>query len=142
MERKTSIDMSGATALIAFALLLGLNQVVIKVSGGGFGPVFQAALRSTGAVIVLLIWMRLKGVPLVMPKGVSQWGVLSGCLFAFEFICLFTALDLEEVEPLLDERNGPLVRGLDRWIPGVDNGHGESAHRHRGPQCRRHRARA
>ncbi len=97
MERKTSMDMSGATALVAFALLLGFNQVVIKVSGGGFGPVFLAALRSAGAVVILLVWMRLKGVPVVMPKGVSRWGVLSGFLFAFEFICLFTALDLTSV---------------------------------------------
>lgn len=97
MERKSSMDMSGATALIAFALLLAFNQVVIKVTGGGFGPVFLAALRSAGAVIILLIWMRLKGVPVVMPRGVSRWGVLSGCLFAFEFICLFTALDLTSV---------------------------------------------
>ena len=97
MERKTSMDMSGATALVAFAVLLGFNQVVIKVSGGGFGPVFLAALRSAGAVVILLVWMRLKGVPVVMPKGVSRWGVLSGFLFAFEFICLFTALDLTSV---------------------------------------------
>ncbi len=97
MERKTSMDMSGATALVAFAVLLGFNQVVIKVSGGGFGPVFLAALRSAGAVVILLVWMRLKGVPVVMPKGVSRWGVLSGFLFSFEFICLFTALDLTSV---------------------------------------------
>jgi drug/metabolite transporter (DMT)-like permease len=97
MERKTSMDMSGATALVAFALLLGFNQVVIKVSGGGFGPVFLAALRSAGAVVILLVWMWLKGVPVVMPKGVSRWGVLSGFLFAFEFICLFTSLDLTSV---------------------------------------------
>jgi drug/metabolite transporter (DMT)-like permease len=97
MERKTSIDAFGATALIGFALLLGLNQVVIKVTGGGFGPVLLAALRSAGAVVILLIWMRYKGVPVIMPKGVSRWGVLSGCLFTFEFICLFTALDLASV---------------------------------------------
>jgi drug/metabolite transporter (DMT)-like permease len=97
MERKPLMDMSGATALVAFALLLGFNQVVIKTTGDGFGPVFQAAIRSAGSVVVLLIWMRLKGVPLVMPKGVSRWGVLSGFLFAFEFMCLFTALDLTSV---------------------------------------------
>ncbi|WP_433988994.1 DMT family transporter [Sulfitobacter sp. TBRI5] len=97
MERKSSMDSFGATALILFALLLALNQVVIKVSGGGFGPVFQAGLRSAGAVVVLLVWMRLKGVALVMPRGVSRWGLLSGLAFTFEFICLFTALDFTSV---------------------------------------------
>jgi drug/metabolite transporter (DMT)-like permease len=97
MERKTSMDTFGATALILFALLLAFNQVVIKVSGGGFGPVFQAGIRSAGAVIVLLVWMRIKGVALVMPLGVSRWGLLSGLAFTFEFICLFTALDYTSV---------------------------------------------
>lgn len=97
MERKTSMDLFGATALTLFALLLAMNQVVIKVSGDGFGPVYQAGLRSAGAVVILLIWIRLKGVRVVMPRGVGRWGILSGIAFAFEFICLFTALDLTSV---------------------------------------------
>jgi drug/metabolite transporter (DMT)-like permease len=97
MDRKPAMDMFGASALISFALLLAFSQVVIKVTNQGFGPVFFAGLRSVGAVIVLLIWMRAKKVALVMPKGVSRWGILSGVAFAFEFICIFTALDLTSV---------------------------------------------
>lgn len=89
--------MFGAAALIGFAALLAFNQVVIKVTGGGFGPVFQAGLRSAGAVIVLLIWMRLRAIPLVPPRNAMIWGVLSGIIFGWEFIFLFLAIDLTTV---------------------------------------------
>ena len=97
MEKKRTIDGFGATALIGFAAILAFNQVVIKVTGGGFGPVFQAALRSVGATVFLLIWMRLRGIPLVPPDGTLFWGALSGLVFSFEFICIYNALDLTTV---------------------------------------------
>lgn len=97
MERKSHIDLFGATALIAFALHLAFNQVVIKVTSGGFNPVFSAGLRSAGAVIVLLVWMRLRGVSLHIPRSAWFGGILSGVLFGLEFTCLFTALDITTV---------------------------------------------
>ncbi len=97
MERKDHIDTFGAVALIAFALNLAFNQVVIKVTGGGFGPVFQAAVRSLGAVIVLLIWMRLRGVSFHVPRNAIAGGVLAGLFFTLEFTLLFNALDITTV---------------------------------------------
>ncbi|QUJ77541.1 DMT family transporter [Sulfitobacter albidus] len=97
MERKTHMDAFGAACLTAFALHLAFNQVVIKVTAGGFSPVFAAGLRSAGAVVVLLVWMRVRGVSFHMPRAARPWAVLSGLLFAFEFTCLFTALDLTTV---------------------------------------------
>ncbi|WP_299671229.1 DMT family transporter [uncultured Roseobacter sp.] len=97
MERKTHMDAFGAAALIAFALHLAFNQVVIKVTNGGFNPVFAAGVRSAGAVIVLILWMRLRAISLKVPRAAMPAGVLSGCLFALEFTCLFTALDFTTV---------------------------------------------
>ncbi|WP_300055435.1 DMT family transporter [uncultured Roseobacter sp.] len=97
MERKSHMDAFGAAALIAFALHLAFNQVVIKVTNGGFNPVFAAGLRSAGAVIVLILWMRLRAISLQVPRAAMPAGVLSGCLFALEFTCLFTALDFTTV---------------------------------------------
>ena len=93
MEEKRAIDGFGAAALIGFATLLAFNQVVIKITGGGFAPAFQAGLRSVGAAIVLLIWMKLRGTSLHIPRSAWTWGIISGGLFALEFLCLFTALD-------------------------------------------------
>ena len=97
MERKPHMDMFGAVALIVFALNLSFNQVVIKVTADGFSPVFAAGMRSAGAVVVLLIWMRLRGVSLHIPRKAWFGGILSGLLFALEFTLLFIALDITTV---------------------------------------------
>lgn len=97
MDRKSHMDTFGAVALIVFALHLAFNQVVIKVTNGGFGPVFAAGLRSAGAVVVLLIWMRLRGIPLAVPRAAVPSGILVGLLFGTEFMILFTALDFTTV---------------------------------------------
>ena len=97
MERKTQMDMIGAVALIAIALNFGLNQVVVKVSTGGFQPVFLAGLRSVGAAGVLVIWMRSRGVSVRLPRASILGGVIAGVLFAVEFKFLFLALDMTTV---------------------------------------------
>ncbi|MCV3271909.1 DMT family transporter [Roseobacter sinensis] len=97
MEQKSHMDAFGAAALIAFALHLAFNQVVIKVTNGGFNPVFAAGLRSAGAILVLLLWMRLRGISLAVPGAAVPAGLVSGALFALEFTCLFTALDFTTV---------------------------------------------
>lgn len=93
MERKQPIDLAGALALVAFALLLGFNQVVVKVSTGGFQPVFLAGLRSVGAVLALWLWMRWRGIPVRMPREARLGALLLGLFFTAEFVCLYLALD-------------------------------------------------
>lgn len=97
MEKKRAVDGFGAASLVGFATLLAFNQVVIKVTGDGFNPVFQAGLRSVFALVVLLAWMRVFSVAIRMPRQAVFWGVISGLLFAYEFILLFVALDLTMV---------------------------------------------
>lgn len=97
MDEKRAVDGFGAACLVGFATLLAFNQVVIKITGDGFNPVFQAGLRSALALLVLLTWMRIFSVPLGMPRRAGFWGVVSGLLFAYEFILLFVALDLTTV---------------------------------------------
>lgn len=111
MERKTQMDAFGAVALTAFALHLAFNQVVIKVTAGGFSPVFAAGLRSAGAILVLLLWMYLRGVSLRMPRAAWPWAVLSGLLFAFEFMCLYNALDLTTVS-----RSSVIFYSMPLWL--------------------------
>ncbi len=97
MERKTHIDLIGAVALVAVAMNFGLNQVVVKVSNGGFEPIFLAGLRSIGGGIVLLLWMWARGISVRLPRASMVSGVIAGLLFASEFALLFTALDLTTV---------------------------------------------
>jgi drug/metabolite transporter (DMT)-like permease len=111
MERKTNMDAFGAVALTAFALHLSFNQVVIKVTGDGISPVFAAGVRSAGAVIVLLVWMYLRGVSLRIPRAAQPWAVASGLLFAFEFLCLYNALDLTTVS-----RSSVIFYSMPLWL--------------------------
>lgn len=91
------MDLFGAAALIGFSLLMAFNQVVIKVSNEGFQPVFFAGLRSAGAVICLLIWMRWRGLSVRIPREIWPAALLIGLVFTVEFILLFVALDLTTV---------------------------------------------
>jgi drug/metabolite transporter (DMT)-like permease len=97
MPRKSHIDAFGVISLTGFALLLGFNQVVIKVTNDGLQPVFFAALRSVGGALLIYAWIRWRGIELTLPRNTWSAGLLIGAVFAFEFICLFLALDLTTV---------------------------------------------
>jgi drug/metabolite transporter (DMT)-like permease len=97
MPPRDSIDTFGAVALVLFALLMGLNQVAIKVVGEGLQPVFAAGLRSLGAVICIYLWMRIRGLTLEIAPGTAKAGLGIGVLFALEFVFLFNSIDLSNV---------------------------------------------
>lgn len=97
MDRKPNIDAFGAASLIGFSVLLGFNQVVIKVVNGGLQPVFFAGLRSLGVIFCVWLWIRLRGRKLDFKPGTIRAGILMGVVFSFEFLCLFMALDLTSV---------------------------------------------
>ncbi|MGD9863239.1 MAG: DMT family transporter [Pseudodonghicola sp.] len=121
MEERRAIDMFGAAALTGFALLLGFNQVVIKLTGDGFAPVLQAGLRSALAALVVLIWIRARGISLSMPPAALAWGVISGLIFGFEFLALYLALDLTTVaRASVIFYSMPVWLGLAAhlWLPG------------------------
>ncbi|MEM9551844.1 MAG: DMT family transporter [Pseudomonadota bacterium] len=97
MEAKRDVDLAGAAGLISVALLLAFNQVVVKVTTDGFGPVFQAGMRSAGAIGVMALWIWARGLDVSIPRQVWLWGFVSGGFFALEFLLLFSALDLTTV---------------------------------------------
>lgn len=97
MEQKRPVDAAGAVALVGIAALLAFNQVVIKVTGGGFGPVLQAGLRSALALVFLLGWMWVLRKPMAFPRAALAGGLITGLLFTVEFMALFAALDLTSV---------------------------------------------
>ena len=97
MERKSRIDAFGATSLIGFSALLGLNQVLVKIVNGGMQPVFQAGLRSLLAFPVLLLFALIMRRKISITDGSFLPGLFTGTLFAGEFVLLFLALDFTSV---------------------------------------------
>ncbi|KUF12395.1 DMT family transporter [Pseudoponticoccus marisrubri] len=97
MDRKTEMDLAGAAGMVTFAGVLALNQVVIKLTNDGLQPVFAAGLRSWLALAVLGLWVLVTGRRPTMLRRTLWSGLLLGLLFSFEFLFLFSALDLTSV---------------------------------------------
>ncbi|HEY0878923.1 MAG TPA: DMT family transporter [Zeimonas sp.] len=77
---------------IVLCLIWGLGQVATKVGNTGISPVWQAALRSIGATLLLSAWILRRGVPMREREETIVPGVIVGVLFAAEFVCLFIGL--------------------------------------------------
>ena len=97
MERKTRIDGFGATVLIVFSALLGLNQALVKLMNSGMSPVFQAGLRSACAFLPVLAYAWWRRKKLSISDGTLVPGIVTGLFFTFEFHLLFQALDYTTV---------------------------------------------
>ncbi|MGH1577053.1 DMT family transporter [Planktotalea sp.] len=97
MDRKENLDALGIAALLGFATMFAFNQVVIKVTIEGLQPVFLAGLRSLIGFAALLVWMKLRRVPITMTRAQLWGGALAGVLFSLEFLCIFLALDITSV---------------------------------------------
>jgi len=97
MRQKERIDLIGASALIMFTALMGLNQVMIKIVNHGIQPIFQAGLRSIFAFIIVFGYAVLWKKKLSLSDGSLIPGIVCGLLFGFEFILLFVALDYTSI---------------------------------------------
>lgn len=92
-----SVNGLAASFLIIFSVLLGLNQVLVKLVNVGMHPVFQVAMRSTLAILPILIYCYVTKKKIDFFDGSFFPGVIAGILFAIEFIFLFSALDYSTV---------------------------------------------
>ncbi|HJL61711.1 MAG TPA: DMT family transporter [Pseudomonadales bacterium] len=93
MNRKDHIDTLGAVLLISMSVILGLNQVFVKIVNDGLQPVFQAGLRSFFGLFLVLVYALLMRKRLSIGDGSFWPGMLSGLFFTAEFILLFEGLD-------------------------------------------------
>ena len=91
------VDFLAGSFLIIFSILLGLNQVMVKLVNEGMHPVFQVALRSTLAIFPILIYCYISRKKINFSTYSMIPGVIAGILFATEFIFLFIALDYSTV---------------------------------------------
>ena len=91
--RKDRIDALGASALITFSFLMGINQVMVKLVNAGFSPVFQAGARSACALIPVLLFALIARKRLSVTDGSFLPGILCGLFFAAEFLLLFEGIE-------------------------------------------------
>jgi drug/metabolite transporter (DMT)-like permease len=74
-------------------LVLGLQQVAVKVAAHGMGPVMQLGVRSAIAAVLVAALMLLRGSSFSLRDGTFWPGIGAGVLFTLEF--LFIALGLQ-----------------------------------------------
>jgi drug/metabolite transporter (DMT)-like permease len=90
--RKDHLDGLAIILLLGCCLFWGFQQVLAKATLSEVPPVFQSAIRATGATLLLMIWCRVRGIPLFIKDGTLWVGLLAGSLFSFEFACIYLAL--------------------------------------------------
>jgi drug/metabolite transporter (DMT)-like permease len=94
-QRRTHLDALAIASLLLCAALWGLNQTATKVAVAEIPPLLQAALRSSGAAVLLGAWAGVRDIPLRPDAGAPStlWpGLAAGTLFALEFGCIFVGL--------------------------------------------------
>jgi drug/metabolite transporter (DMT)-like permease len=85
---------------VAVALMLmlcvswGFNQIAVKLVLPDIPPMLQATIRSVGALPVLLLMARLRGVKMFASDGTLGAGLFAGVLFGIEFVMIYQGLRL------------------------------------------------
>src|SRR5438445_6586161 len=83
----------GAIALmLMLCLSWGFNQIAVKLALPDIPPMLQAMIRSAGALPVLLLIARLRGVKLFERDGTLGAGLFAGVLFGLEFVLIYRGL--------------------------------------------------
>ena len=91
-ERKSHLDVVAVVLLVVCCFLWGLNQVAAKAALPEIGPLWQAALRSSGATLLVWLWAKGRRIPLFERDATLRGGLVAGALFGAEFFCIFVGL--------------------------------------------------
>ena len=79
----------GAVALmLMLCVSWGFNQIAVKLALPDIPPMLQATIRSSGALIVLFVIARLRGVKMFERDGTLRAGLFAGVIFGFEFVLI------------------------------------------------------
>src|SRR6202166_1200527 len=83
----------GAVALmLMLCLSWGFNQIAVKLALPDIPPMLQAMIRSAGALPVLLLIAKARGVKIFASDGTLFAGLFAGLLFGLEFVLIFRGL--------------------------------------------------
>jgi drug/metabolite transporter (DMT)-like permease len=86
------LDSIAIVIAVVLCLSWGVNQVAVKLAIPEIPPLIQAAVRSTGAAVIVALWARWRGIPLFLKDATLLPGVVAGVLFAVEFILVYRGL--------------------------------------------------
>jgi drug/metabolite transporter (DMT)-like permease len=125
-ERKPHLDALAVVSLIGCCFLWGLNQVAAKAVLAEVPGLWQAALRSGGAALLVWLWARARGIALFERDRTLPGGLVAGALFAAEFFCIFIGLQFTTasrmvvfiyISPFVVALGMPLIAHSERLRP-------------------------
>ncbi len=125
-ERKSRLDALAVALLVLCCFLWGLNQVAAKAALPEVPALWQAAVRSAGAAILVWLWARSRGIALFARDGTLAGGLIAGALFAAEFFCIFVGLQYTTasrmvvfiyISPFVVALGMPLIARSERLTP-------------------------
>lgn len=97
-ERSRRLDILAQSALVLIMLVWGFQQVAIKIGGNELAPIWQAALRSIGATLLLGgLWVFQNRKRLKQSLVPNRYAITLILLFTADFGCLYAGLSLTTV---------------------------------------------
>ena len=111
LDRRDAIDTAAVVIMIGLTLSWGLNGVAAKLANVGYNPVLLTVLRSAIAAVLVFLWCRWRGIPLLERDGTLLPGIAAGMLFGGEFLLIFLGLDYTTLA-----RNTLMVNTMPFWV--------------------------
>lgn len=87
-----TLSATAVALMVMLCLSWGFNQIAIKLALPDVPPLLQAAIRSTGGLIIILVVAWLRGVSLFKRDGTLVAGLFAGLFFGLEFILIYQGL--------------------------------------------------
>ena len=88
------INAFAVVMMLMLCLSWGFNQISVKLALPDIPPMTQAALRSLGGLVVILLIAWVRGVRIFQRDGTFWPGMFAGTLFGLEFVLIYTGLTL------------------------------------------------
>ena len=91
VERKP-LDATAFGVMLMLCAVWGVQQVVIKLTALEVSLLMQGGIRSIIATALVLVWARVRGIPLFDRDGSLVAGIVAGLFFAVEFMFIYYGL--------------------------------------------------
>ncbi|WP_330212127.1 DMT family transporter [Pseudomonas sp. Z18(2022)] len=88
MDKRQPIDGPAAVTMTVMCAIWGLQQVAIKVAAPDIAPIFQIALRSGIAAVLVGLILILRRNKMTLNLDTWRGGLLVGALFALEYVAV------------------------------------------------------
>ena len=85
MDIRKPLDPTAIGLMVVLCTIWALQQIVLKSTAADIAPVFQIALRSGMAAVLVALFMRWRGERMSFTDGTALPGMIAGSLFALEF---------------------------------------------------------